>query len=223
MSDLNISFEYLHECGVTVDIKIETKSGGFVNISRGSVVEFEGSAIVNAANKKFCLGGSGLSGIIEDCAGKEYALSVEKLVEYPIIKPVRVLGGDLDVDYVIQGVGPNFNDESSTLDDLISSYEMVFEETKDLSTVGTSFLSSGIFRGSEDIRDILRIGVESAIKCVKPGQNIYLVCFTDEEIRIVRSFFNINLSTSDNSTIQLFYNYLKNHNYPNPYAPLQGE
>ena len=189
----NISFEYLQERGVNVDIKIETKSGGFVNISRGSVVEFEGSAIVNAANKNFCLGGSGLSGIIERCAGEEYELSVEKLIEYPLLKPVRVLGGDLDVDYVIQGVGPNFNVEDTTLTDLVSSYKMIFEETKDLSTVATSFLSSGIFRGSEDIRDILQIAIESAINYVAPGQNLYLVCFTDEEIRTVRSFFNINL------------------------------
>lgn len=63
--------------GVT-PCKIINLTSGKLFVSQGSVVAFEGDAIVNAANKG-CLGGGGVDGAITSAGGEELARARQNL------------------------------------------------------------------------------------------------------------------------------------------------
>ena len=91
--------------------------GGVLVAARGSVVGFEGDAIVNAANEG-CQGGGGVDGAITTAGGPEMAAARAAL---PVIKSrmhgarcrtgsaVVTTGGRLNATHCIHAVGPNYN------------------------------------------------------------------------------------------------------------------
>lgn len=166
---------------------------GFLHISSGSVVDFTGHTIVNAANKQ-CLGGGGVDGAVHKAAG--FDLYVECL-SLPLIdeqtrcnvgSAVATNAHKLKCESIIHAVGPNMNDQREhNLGLLYSAYKKSMELAKSLgsTTVAFSILSGGIFRGAIPLKKIIRIAL-SAIKMFKPNevQRVHLVCFTEEEGRV---------------------------------------
>jgi O-acetyl-ADP-ribose deacetylase (regulator of RNase III) len=85
-----------------------------ITAARGSVLQFTGSAIVNAANER-CLGGGGVDGAITDAGGDSLADAREAL---PILDnrrtrcrsgdAVLTIGGELNNEWCIHAVGPNY-------------------------------------------------------------------------------------------------------------------
>ncbi len=93
----------------------------------------------------------------------------------------------LQCDHVIHAVGPNYvKGESRGNDALLSNAyakSMRLAATHSLKTVAFSLLSAGIFRGSQSLNHVLRIGLLSIRDNVYPGlEEVHLVGYTPKEI-----------------------------------------
>ena len=171
------------------------------------------AAIVNAANPG-CLGGGGVDGAISSAGG---ARLYEDRLKLPVLETrheqyaIRchvgsavVTGpGDYDelkVPYVIHAVGPNYNafdeEEYDAAHELLKSAYMtalsVASETR-IQEVAFSLLSSGIFRGSCSLSQVLRMGVEAILTWgieERPNDSsvsdIYLFAFTPLECKTLK-------------------------------------
>jgi len=167
---------------------------GTVTVAAGSVVDYTGSAIVNAANEG-CIGGGGVDGAVNSRGGPSLKAARRALPivdeEYGIRCPVgdakTTIAGDLPCEYVIHAVGPNYGgfddmDEADAL--LYSAYRSAMSEARraGLGNVGFSLLSSGIFRGSRSLSAVLRIGLMAVAANTYPGlDEAFLVAFTQQE------------------------------------------
>jgi hypothetical protein len=73
-------------CGLVTKARYTLRSGATLVISQGSVVDFVGDVIVNAANES-CLGGAGVDGAISAAGGAALYAAREAL---PVVKSTRV-------------------------------------------------------------------------------------------------------------------------------------
>ena len=165
-------------------------------IANGSVVDFDGDAIVNAANEG-CLGGGGIDGAINGLGGP---LLYEARKRLPLVSDnnphVRcntgdakiTIAGNLNCDNVIHAVGPRFGlgdvDHSQDLKVLEDTYKSSLERAREagLETVGFCLISAGIFRGSCPLSRIVQTSIESIAKHVYDGLKTVVLCgFTANE------------------------------------------
>lgn len=162
----------------------------------GSVVNFVGDCIVNAANEE-CIGGGGLDAQISLEGGPE--LQSARL-QLPILHEPRVrcptgsakltVGGDLQASHVAHAVGPDYRRLTNQAKGdalLISAYESVLNvcaEKRTIKTIAFPPLSGGIFRGSKPLREVIEIGLDTIIKkAPEEIEEIYFVCYTEEEMK----------------------------------------
>jgi O-acetyl-ADP-ribose deacetylase (regulator of RNase III) len=148
---------------------------------QGSLVDFEGDVIVNAANEA-CLGGGGIDKAIADKGGDlllkaRNALPVIKTnVRCPTGEAKTTIGGDLNTCLCIHAVGPNYNSyvktkwtEADLL--LYSAYFNSMKEAYDhgCTNIAFSLLSSGIFRGKDNkdkdrgLKNVICIGILAVV------------------------------------------------------------
>lgn len=182
--------------GVTTVTEYELAGGCRLAFSIGSVVDFNGGAIVNAANVR-CLGGGGVDGAITAAGGHTLAEARRKLpivadndVRCRVGEAVATIGGNLAATWCIHAVGPNYNrldedefDEGDRL--LASAYASAMKRAKELSVESMAFslLSAGICRGSRPLRQVLSIAVQEVAKHAYTGlAKVHLVAFTQAEI-----------------------------------------
>lgn len=159
-------------------------------VSAGSVVNFSGDAIVNAANRG-CLSGGGVDGAITKMGGP--AMAAERLA-LPIIPGTRLdrcatgdakmtTGGSLLAKKCIHAVGPNYHltrsqEEGDRL--LTSAYRRAMvvaargsrspgnkidDEKSDgsIRTLAFPLISAGVFRGSMPLAHVLELGLHSIV------------------------------------------------------------
>jgi len=168
-------------------------------ISAGSVVDFEGDAIVNAANEG-CISGGGVDGAITAAGGPEMA---QARLELPVVDPGRAvrcptgearvtIGGALKVPFCIHAVGPDYSamvhEASKSLqecDALVSkTYKSALEcaREKAVGTVAFSLISSSICRGPQSLQNVLAAGIAGIQSGVYPAlREVHLVAFTQTE------------------------------------------
>eukprot|EP00924_Labyrinthula_sp_SR-Ha-C_P010692 maker-scaffold_49-snap-gene-1.97-mRNA-1 protein AED:0.04 eAED:0.04 QI:106/1/1/1/0.5/0.33/3/305/202 len=167
----------------------------------GSVVDFSGDAVVNAANEHG-LGGGGLDGAMNSRGGKALQDARRNL---PIIIPpsVRIptgqaritIGGNLPAKFCIHAVGPMFfADYKENPDALLkSAYKScleILEHHKDaeINSLAFCLLSAGIFKGEKSLLSVLSLGLEAirefdgANSPREKKKELFVVAFTDTEI-----------------------------------------
>lgn len=195
-----------------------------VHMASGSVVDFAGDCIVNAANEG-CLSGGGVDGAVSAAGGR--ALYEDRLA-LPILdaaRAVRCRTGDakmtlahgrLRCRWVIHAVGPNYHvlRESAHGDSsLCRAYaqSMVLAcATPGLRTLAFALLSSGVFRGARPLRDVLEMGVCSvrdAVHALRARDvdgtgdlsDVYLVGFTPAERRELQSIAESQLPADESA------------------------
>lgn len=163
-------------------------------ISRGSVVDFTGDAIVNAANES-CLGGGGVDGAISRAGGAELFEARRQLpiredtgVRCPTGDAVVTVGGDLDARWVVHAVGPSYDGCAGAKDfdrKLTSAYASALQRAEEVGarTVAFALISSGIFRGRRPLTAVLRNAVLTVAE-LAPGrfEEVHLVGFTRHEL-----------------------------------------
>jgi O-acetyl-ADP-ribose deacetylase (regulator of RNase III) len=181
------------------------ENGIFV-VSTGSVVDFSGDAIVNAANRG-CRGGGGVDGAITARGGA--AMAKERLA-LPILEGTRMdrcatgdakitTGGDLPAARCIHSVGPNYHmyrglgGSLAQADELLTSaYRRsmaVARDSGEVRTLGFALLSAGVFRGPRSLREVLERGVRGVVAEATDKdapftalKEVHLVAFTNEEV-----------------------------------------
>jgi O-acetyl-ADP-ribose deacetylase (regulator of RNase III) len=170
-------------------------------VSAGSVCDFEGDAMVNAANEG-CITGGGVDGEVSNRGGKALmearrALPIKegtRAVRCPTGEARITIGGNLKQAYCIHAVGPNYcammDDKVERYDEwLFSAYRdsMARAQEKALKTVAFSLLSSGIFRGSQSLSKVLRLGALGILEGVYPDlAEVHMVAFTANEQRALQ-------------------------------------
>lgn len=168
-------------------------------VSMGSVVDFEGDAIVNAANES-CITGGGVDGAITAAGGPE--LAAARLALPPLDPAGRVrcptgearltVGGALKAAYCIHAVGPDYNvlfyEGAKSLqqcDALVAkTYQSALDcaRERELGTVAFSLISSSIFRGPQSLENVLAAGVAGIQAGAYPQlREAHLVAFTAGE------------------------------------------
>jgi len=174
------------------------RHGGKVTAAKGSVVDYTGSAIVNAANEG-CIGGGGVDGAICDRGGEALHNARKALpiigkrgrVRCPTGQAKTTIAGDLNCEWVIHAVGPNYRCEDSDDDGdalLYSAYASAMLEARanSLPDVAFCLLSSGIFRGSRPLKTVLEIGVLAVWAAAYEGlDEAFLVGFTRQEVELI--------------------------------------
>jgi len=198
------------ECNVEV---LFSKTLGKIRcvVAGGSVVDFNGDAIVNAANNEG-LGGGGVDGAINRKGGQVLRSARAELaliesdqyrgqVRIPTGDAKITVGGNLDVTWCIHAVGPMFSfrddddDDSDRLrqeTELRTAYERSVELAieKKCRTVGFSLISAGVFRGPLSLDEVLTIGWNAIenfvqepkiVEQVEETLSVFLVAFTEEE------------------------------------------
>ena len=177
--------------------------GSSLVISKGSVVDFRGPAIVNAANQG-CLGGGGVDGAISRAGGPRLerdrfrlpVLEIKNGAEIRCKVGMAVLTGPNDYGnlppYIIHAVGPNFcRYEDDEMDVGIQLLKEAYGSALDIASesqvgkVGFSLLSAGVFRGPLSLTEVLSHAVEAirdwfkAIKKRHEEEGIDYVCLKE--------------------------------------------
>ena len=166
--------------------------------AQGSVINFTGSAIVNAANEG-CISGGGVDGAVSDKGGD--ALHSARLA-LPIVRKPSVrcptgdakmtIGGELLCEWCIHAVGPNYNDVADDEGDLLlyMAYHASMREArkKACRTLAFSLLSAGIFRGRRALHTVIAIGVLAVHAALYEGlSDVFLVGFTHSDCETLTS------------------------------------
>merc|ERR1712196_447383 len=167
--------------GLGVSLTKSFRTGDtLVCMSRGSVIDFCGDAIVNAANTGG-LGGGGVDGAVNHAGGLALQAAREDLPTNDNGQRIETggavitVGGDLSAKWCIHAVGPAFGyDEAKWPQkeaELASAHTKTLELAKQhgVAAIGFSLLSAGIFRGGKELRDVLKISCTSVKEAVYPG------------------------------------------------------
>ncbi|CAJ1455833.1 unnamed protein product [Effrenium voratum] len=164
-------------------------------VSQGSVVEFTGDAIVNAANRGG-LGGGGVDGAINSVGGRELQEARRKLPvlnefgdRIPTGEARATVAGNLPAEWVIHAVGPIYWEaeggdyaKSDALLGQAYANSLKVAAEKGVKVLGCCLLSAGIFRGDRPLCDVLEIACRAVKEHVYEGlQEVHLIAFTVEE------------------------------------------
>lgn len=199
------------DCGLGI-LQSHELHGLRLHVAVGSVVDFAGDAIVNAANEG-CLTGGGVDGAITDAGGLQLA---EARRDLPIAAGTRLVRcptgsavvtrafGRLRCRWIVHAVGPSYHTHKGSDADcdllLRSAYASALElaDAQDgLRTIAFSLLSSGIYRAHRPLAAVLEIGlaalrdVAQRTRAARAADaprstnvtDVYLVAFTAEERR----------------------------------------
>ena len=184
---------------------------------KGSVLEFSGDVMVNAANEQ-CTGGGGIDDAV-NISGGEFLINARKAL--PIIKTgVRcptgdaktTIGGNLNTCLCIHAVGPNYNSYNNN--DWINAdlllYSAYFNSMKEAynhgcKNIAFSLLSSSIFRGvgpkDRGLTSVIKIGILAVLDFANIFGNVvdvFFYGFSVEEYDTLVKIFN----TEDNKFIK---------------------
>jgi O-acetyl-ADP-ribose deacetylase (regulator of RNase III) len=197
------------DCGLRI-VQSHQVRGLRVHVAVGSVVDFAGDAIVNAANEG-CLSGGGVDGAITDAGGPQLADARRDL---PVVAGTRQVRcptgravitrafGRLRCRWVVHAVGPSYHMHKGTDAEcdllLRSAYASALElaDVQDgLRTIAFSLLSSGIYRAHRPLATVLEIGLAALRDVAERAHasraadaagstgvtDVYLVAFTTQE------------------------------------------
>lgn len=145
-------------------------NGIVFEIRQGSITDYKGSAIVNAANEQG-LGGGGVDGAITKAGGIPLANARREMSK--IWGSVRVrtgdaratIAGDLPCNYVIHAVGPNLSNPEHSIDHLSAAYISSLCEAYRIGVTDVAFpiISGGVFSGSVTQSTIINRAIDACI------------------------------------------------------------
>jgi len=177
--------------------RIKLNAEASLMIGAGSILDYEGDVIVNAANEG-CVGGFGVDELINQAGG------------FQLKEARKALGGcrtgdakitpsfqHTKVKYIVHAVGPAYRlthgldsnaDHSGFLkskDPLLqSAYRNALLRCAEVAAkrVGIIPLSAGVFRGARSLNEILEVGLKSAADYIYPSlQELMFVAYGADE------------------------------------------
>jgi O-acetyl-ADP-ribose deacetylase (regulator of RNase III) len=157
---------------------IKLPNGHQLIAAAGSVLDFRGDAIVNAANEG-CVSGGGVDGAINSVAGPALIAARKKLNGCPTgqAKSTDAFGLTPGIKRIVHAVGPAYRvpwggkvDSWADKDELlVSAYQCALREAMagGASSIAFSLLSAGVFRGSRPLKDVLLIGTDALLDAMR--------------------------------------------------------
>ena len=165
-------------------------NGVIYEIRKGSITEYAGTSIVNAANEQN-LGGGGVDGAISKAGGT--SLHHARVNMSNIWGNVKIRtgdaritsGGDLPCKYVIHAVGPNLNNSPDDINLLKSSYLSCISEAYryNIKDIAFPIISGGVFRGDFSLQTMINKAFDALIGNEKDIKEIVFYGFTEEEVK----------------------------------------
>ena len=178
---------------------------------KGSVVDFKGDVMVNAANEK-CTGGGGIDEAVNISGGELLINAREALpiIEKPDIRcptgdAKTTIGGNLKTCLCIHAVGPNYNSYNNN--DWVNAdlllYSAYFNSMKEAynhgcKNIAFSLLSSSLFRGEgpkdRGLTSVIKIGILAVLDFANIFGNVvdvFFYGFSVEEYDTLVKIFNI--------------------------------
>ena len=178
---------------------------------KGSVLEFSGDVMVNAANIQ-CTGGGGIDDAVNISGGK-FLINARKalpIIEKPDVRCLTgdaktTIGGNLKTCLCIHAVGPNYNSYNNN--DWVNAdlllYSAYFNSMKEAynhgcKNIAFSLLSSSLFRGvgpkDRGLTSVIKIGILAVLDFANIFGNVVDVFFygyKDDEYNTLVKIFNI--------------------------------
>lgn len=167
-----------------------------INIVRGSVVEMETDAIVNAANNTL-LGGGGVDGAIHRAAGPQLLEECYDLGGCDTGDAKITKGYALKARYVIHTVGPVYSEsrKAKSAKLLTSCYSRCMEiayENK-LHSISFCCISTGVY--GYPLREASEIAVKTVKEWLKAHEDaeidVYFCCFNDREYEVYKTLTSV--------------------------------
>lgn len=133
--------------------RVNEHLGSRLVVSTGDITEFDGDALVNAANSSL-LGGGGVDGAIHRAAGPALLAACKQLRKdalpngLPPGEAVSTVSGNLAVQHVIHTVGPVWHGGDQEEDDVLkSAYHASVREARRLGAATVAFpaISTGVY------------------------------------------------------------------------------
>lgn len=147
----------------------------------GSILNFNGDAIVNTANNELIPGG-GLDGMIHRNAGPEVTRMCKQIGYCPSGGAVLTPSGQLRTKYIIHAVGPRYSDGTyGEADCLRKTYQSIFKiaDTHRFGSIALPAISTGIF--NYPIKEAAEIAVQETQKISSPHIKEIFFYFIDKK------------------------------------------
>ena len=156
-----------------------------IDVILGDITQFEGDAIVNAANERM-LGGGGVDGAIHRAAGPQLLSECEKV---PEVRPgVRcptgdariTAGGKLKAKWVIHTVGPVYRDGSHGEPVLLASCyrnSLQLAAGNGIKSIAFPSISTGVYGYPVEEAAAIAVRAVQAFLSAHPDMSVTFVCF----------------------------------------------
>lgn len=161
-----------------------------ISLIRGSVVDMNAGAIVNAANTSL-LGGGGVDGAIHKAAGPELLAECRTLNGCET-GGAKITGayGIKNADYIIHTVGPVYHGREEDADLLASCYwnSMELAYLNGCSSIAFPCISTGVY--GYPIKEASEVALNTVAAWLNEHEedmmNVYFCCFRDNEMEAYR-------------------------------------
>ena len=161
-----------------------------LNITQGDITQFDGDAIVNAANSSL-LGGGGVDGAIHRAAGRELYEECKALGGCETGNAKITKGYNLKAKYVIHTVGPIYssNRKEECRVALKSCYQKSLELAKEngCDSIAFPLISAGVYGYPK--KEALEVAVET-IEEFGEGLDCSIILFDKEACDIAKKEFS---------------------------------
>ena len=165
-----------------------------ISLIRGSVVNMDVDAIVNAANESL-LGGSGVDGAIHQAAGPELlnecrTLNGCRTGEAKITKAYNIK----NAKHIIHTVGPVYHGDKKDADLLASCYEKSLDLALENGCKSIAFpgISTGVY--GYPVNEAARVSLMAVNTWLElhddVEMNVFLCCFKDAEMDAYKEIFD---------------------------------
>lgn len=163
-----------------------------ISARQGDITEFDGDAIVNAANSRLA-GGGGVDGAIHRAGGPAILEECQAWVAVngplPTGQAMATSGGELRARLVIHTVGPIFSEhsEADARDLLASCYvrSLDLAALHGCATIAFPNISTGVYGYPKD--EAAEVAVEAVTRWLSADDSldeVVFVCFSEENLEI---------------------------------------
>jgi O-acetyl-ADP-ribose deacetylase (regulator of RNase III) len=175
-----------------------------IKIELGDITEFEGDAIVNAANEQLS-GGEGVDGAIHRAAGPKLLEECETLGGCAVGQAKITGGYDLKAKRVIHTVGPMWedgeNDEGELLESCYNNSLWLAEEHQ-TQTMAFPAISTGAYDFPKDLAAQIAIGTTKRfLETNELPEQVTFFCFDEDSLDLYEA---INEDENDNNGLDIF-------------------
>ena len=158
-------------------------------IRKGDITEFEGDAIVNAANTDLVLG-SGVAGAIREKGGFEIQAECNKIGSIQLGQAAATPAGKLKSRFIIHAAGMHLGDKVSvkSLKEATRN-SLIIAQKKTIATIAFPAIGTGV--GGLPVDKCAQVMIETVLDFLQRNEGViekvYFMLFDDESFKIFKN------------------------------------